>query len=219
MSQLAPKSPSVEALAGMRHLEQASQALMITSPALSAFLGSQRAVLASTLKITDRDDEDLKRCRACSYSLIPGWSCQTSRISRSNPNKSHPRNGRKQSNGRSSNSDMMQMIYKCSRCQSETKVNVTSQKPKAARSKLKMPAAEETAQVPLPNLESATSVRPPATKMAITSKEADKPAADASVKKRPRKTKHGGLQALLAKTKNESSSPAGFDLMDFMKSG
>lgn len=224
MTQFVSKRPSAETLAGMRHLEQASQLLMATSPALSAFLESQRITLASASSVSANRNEMLKVCGACSSALVPGWSCKTSRIpSRLNRDKKDVKKAiKKNKHGHLQSAEGQQIvIYECLRCHTKTKINITSQRPKAARrSKPEILALEEsTAQTPAPFSKPAILAGLSDTHRELSAKENDRSDIGANAKKRARKTKHGGLQALLAKSKSESTSRPGFDLMDFMKSG
>lgn len=218
MNQNSNKRPSADTLAALRHLEQASQLLSATSPALSAFLGSEKAALSSAYNIPREGNGTSKTCSACNSILIPGWSCSTSR-SRTLPRK-EKRGSEKHINGQSVTADKNQMVYECSKCHCKNKFNVTSHRPKAARRKSEMPVSGESIiQAPAPSVKPTIPSELSSTHKAVSEKEADRAETSATIKKRSRKTKHGGLQALLAKSKSESTSKSGFDLMDFMKSG
>lgn len=178
------------------YLQNAAHLLAVSSPTASAFIGSARNQLFQDFETdattTTKESEALHRntCRACGNVMIPGWSCTIQGKSRSK------QRGRKQD--AKTNETATKIIYSCSRCQRETEQPVPAQ----PRRHLK-------------RLKNVTSTEPTAV-AGVPSKDAESKApktANASSKQR-QKARKGGLQAMLAKNKTQSSNQ-GLDLMDF----
>jgi hypothetical protein len=205
-----------------KHLQAASNALLSTSPHISAFLAHQPQQ-SSPPTPSSHSNTAPDNCNACGNALIPGWSCTVSQrrlpeISKKSKTKSKvakkpvlPR--------------ITYIDYKCTLCNSVNTVKSDTQAP-ARRNRSKQPLLESkpaVAAVPI-QIASSTGIKSttvttatpsPALSTAVSSSSgAGRGEAD---KKRNRKQKLGGLQAMLAKSKAPSTTPKAFDFMDFMK--
>ena len=208
--------------AAQKHLQAASDVLLSTSPHASAFLAHQLRQSKPPTP-SSHSNTALDNCRACGHALIPGWSCTVSRrrlleISKKQNTKSKV--AKKPAVARTTYID-----YKCALCNSVNTAKSDTQAPsrrsKSRKSLLENTPAGPTVSVPTSTL---TVTKPTATATATPSP-APSPAVSSSSeqgrggadKKRNRKQKLGGLQAMLAKSKAPSTAPKAFDFMDFMK--
>ncbi|KEQ85472.1 hypothetical protein M438DRAFT_373860 [Aureobasidium pullulans EXF-150] len=207
--------------AAQRHLQAASNILLSTSPHISAFLASQAQPSSESSSHTIPDN-----CRACGNALVPGWSCTTS-------NRRLPERPSKKSKTKSKVAkkpavpSTTYIDYECSLCHGKNTFKSDTQPP-ARRSKTSKSAiqSKQSVAVAVPtmapvarpsttNTKGTTATPSPAPSTAASSSsEQTRAGAD---KKRGRKQKLGGLQAMLAKSKTSISAPAAFDFMDFMK--
>jgi hypothetical protein len=205
-----------------KHLQAASNLLLSTSPHASAFLAHQlrqsKPPTPSSHSNTAPDN-----CRACGHALIPGWSCTVSQrrlpeISKKSKTKS--KIAKKPAIPRITYID-----YRCTLCNSVNTAKSDTQAPaRRSRSKQSLLESKPTvAAVPVQTASSTvtksttltTSTPSPAPSTAVSSSSG--PARGEADKKRNRKQKLGGLQAMLAKSKAPSTAPKAFDFMDFMK--
>ncbi|KAH0343069.1 hypothetical protein KCU83_g8997, partial [Aureobasidium melanogenum] len=205
-----------------KHLQAASNLLLSTSPQISAFLASQLQQTKSPSLSHAKAVPD--NCRACGHALVPGWSCTVSKrrlpeISSKN-NKTKSKVAKKPARTQHTYID-----YKCTLCNSINTAKSDTQAP-ARRSKLSVASLQsKPAPTPAPVQNNATttnkptaattSIPDPAPSTAVSS--SSEQARGGADKKRNRKQKLGGLQALLAKSKAPASTPKAFDFMDFMK--
>jgi phage FluMu protein Com len=208
--------------AAQKHLQAASDVLLSTSPHASAFLAHQ---LRRSKPPTPSSSSNTvpENCHACGNALIPGWSCTVSHrrlpeISRKPKMKSKvakkpviPR--------------ITYIDYKCTLCNSVNTVKSDTQA-SARRSKSKKSLLESKPTIPTVPVQTSTAtvIKPsttttatpsPAPSTAVSSSSQE--ARGAADKKRNRKQKLGGLQAMLAKSKAPSTAPRAFDFTDFMK--
>lgn len=208
--------------AAQKHLQAASNLLLSTSPHISAFLASQlfqtKSPSASHLKAAPNN------CCACGHALIPGWSCTVSRRrlpeTPSKNIKTKSKVAKKPAKPQSTCID-----YKCTLCNSINTAKSDTQAPvrrsKSSMSSLQgkptaapVPVQTNTTTITKPTV-AATSTPSPALSTAVSS--SSEQARGGTDKKRNRKQKLGGLQAMLAKSKAPASAPKAFDFMDFMK--
>ncbi|OAL50341.1 hypothetical protein IQ07DRAFT_599478 [Pyrenochaeta sp. DS3sAY3a] len=191
-------APSHETGARAAFLQEAAQLLAVSSPSISAALGSARGRLIedADLQIAPKEYEAFRRecCGACGSLMIPGWSCQVSVQSQ------HTRRGNKPkgTTKRSVNADK-KTIYACLRCHRETILEI----PQRPAHRVKDSKAHTDAKS-IPILREARSTEEPAK---VTK------SINATSKQR-QKDRKGGLQAMLDKSKAQNTQ-SGFDLMDF----
>lgn len=209
--------------AARKHLQAASDVLLSTSPHASAFLAHQ--LRQSKPSTQSQPNTVPNNCRACGHALIPGWSCtvfqrRLPEISKKSNTKSKSKIAKKPMIPRITYID-----YKCTLCNSVNTVKSDTQAP-ARRPKAKKSLLEsKPAVAPVPMQASTTTITKPTTTKTATPSPAPSTAVPSSSeqgrggadKKRNRKQKLGGLQAMLAKSKAPSAATKGFDFMDFMK--
>ena len=208
--------------AAQRHLQAASNILLSTSPHISAFLASQAQPSSESSSHTIPDN-----CRACGNALVPGWSCKTSK--RRLPERPSKKSKTKSKVAKKPAVPSTTYIdYECSLCHGKNTFKSDTQPParRSKTSKSAIQSKQSVAPVAVPtvapvarpsttNTKGTTATPSPAPSTAVSSSsEQTRAGAD---KKRGRKQKLGGLQAMLAKSKASTSAPAAFDFMDFMK--
>ncbi|KAF2747252.1 hypothetical protein M011DRAFT_458539 [Sporormia fimetaria CBS 119925] len=187
--------------ARLKYLRDAAQLLSVASPTTAANLNATRIRLArERLVETEGPTKEWdalcrEACGACGNMLIPGWSCKVSMRSL----------GKKDLKQRKDTSAVVHeeraMVYSCLRCGRDTTQGLP---PKPTR-RLRRPGRHAKGSTPASeiknqNMEDSTKV--------VKS-------VNSSSKQRA-KARKGGLQAMLAKSKNQSSASSGLDLMDFM---
>lgn len=217
-----PRKNTDSITAGQKHLQAASNLLLSTSPQISAFLASQ--LHQTKLPSASHSKAVPNNCRACGHALIPGWSCIVSR--RRLPEISLKKSKTKSKVAKKPAKPQFTYIdYKCTLCNSINTAKSDTQAP-ARRSKSSMSSLQSKS-VAAPALLQTNATT--ATKPAIATTSTPSPAPSTAVsssseqarggadKKRNRKQKLGGLQAMLAKSKAPASAPKAFDFMDFMK--
>jgi phage FluMu protein Com len=208
--------------AAQKHLQAASDVLLSTSPHASAFLAHQLRQ-SKPPSLSSHPDTAPDNCRACGNALIPGWSCTVSQ--RRLPEISKKPKPKSRVAKKPVIPRITYIDYRCTLCNSVNTVKSDTQAP-ARRSKSNkslleskptittVPVQTSTATVIKPSATTTATPSPaPSTAVSSPSQEA-RGAAD---KKRNRKQKLGGLQAMLAKSKAPSTAPKAFDFMDFMK--
>lgn len=152
--------------------------------------------------------------------MIPGWSCKKYRPRpEPKPRKITQKAAERVSkSGKAKVAEKDYIALQCDLCHSVTRFKVPEKTSKPAASKV-IPKATTS----MYNSTPSTIVTPeaiatqPSLAVSVPEKLSVKSATDGAAKKRSKKNKAGGLAALLAKSKSESASPSGFDLMDFMK--
>ncbi|KAI4721648.1 hypothetical protein E4T48_02150 [Aureobasidium sp. EXF-10727] len=190
--------------AAQKHLQAASNLLLSTSPHASAFLASQ--LQQTKPPSTSQTNVVSENCRACGNIQVPGWSCTISKRRlpelSSKKKKAKSKVAKKPAVAQSTYVD-----YKCTLCSSiNTTKSVLESKPNVG------PPPVQTTTKPVI---ATTDTSSPAPSTAVSS--SSEQARGATDKKRNRKQKLGGLQAMLAKSKAPSTTPKAFDFMDFMK--
>lgn len=207
--------------AAQKHLQAASDALLSTSPHASAFLANQLGQSKTPTQSHPNTAPD--NCHACGNALIPGWSCTVSR--RRLPEISKKPRSKSKIAKKPAVPRITYIDYKCNLCNSTNTVKSDAQAPtrrsKSKKSLLESKSAISAVPVHMPTISAtkqtttATATPSPAPSAAVSSSsEQGRGGAD---KKRNRKQKLGGLQAMLAKSKTSTTGPKAFDFMDFMK--
>lgn len=183
----------------LRYLNESAHLLATTAPTTSRHLMARCSSLISENQIDRQPDLKKSACSACGSIIMPGWNC-TVRIE----GTSKRRDKRKVEKSGHSNAKVT--VYKCEVCGMTTRFPLgTLQRIKNAQDSSK-PAPAKTSTTP--NAES--KVTPSA------------PVAESGNKKRSRKKRQRGLDAILAKQRasdTRGSGGFGLDLMDFMKQG
>ncbi|CAD0098769.1 unnamed protein product [Aureobasidium mustum] len=208
--------------AAQKHLQAASNLLLSTSPHISAFLASQLQQTKSPS--LSHSNAIPNNCRACGNPLIPGWSCIVSKRRLPESSSKKPKTKSKVAK-KPAIPQHTYMDYKCTLCNSVNTAKSETQAP-ARRSKsaisflqgkptvMSTPVQTNATTTTKPTI-ATTSTPSPAPSTAVSS--SSEQARGGADKKRNRKQKLGGLQAMLAKSKAPASTPKAFDFMDFMK--
>ncbi|KAI9829479.1 MAG: hypothetical protein M1819_006299 [Sarea resinae] len=240
--------------ARLQFLHDTAHVLFATSPAISSHLlaTSTSLALENDVKLPDARRRDF--CNGCGNIMIPGYSSQiatattTTAAAAGRTRGSHVRRGRREGQRRPKGKraeketqhaphqprsaiehkpnharSAKELIHTCDVCGRKTRQPIPPPPPPPLRRKAK-PKPRSAAQSQ-PSRETSEPVSTSANR--TPSGESEKPASiNAGSKKRAKARKRGGLQALIAKTKTEQSSPSaigeagfGLDLMDLMKSG
>jgi cobalamin biosynthesis Mg chelatase CobN len=185
----------------LRFLKEAAYTLAISSPTIAASLGAAHRTLLTEndidIEIQSREWDALRRgiCGSCGNVMMSGW---TSSISRNTPGA---KKTKKDQTGPRTEPEKS-VIYTCQRCDRKTvqKLQPRPSKHMATKSKAKTIASLDSSSAK-PSMEGDSKIGK---------------SASANSKQR-KKTRKGGLQALLEKSKASTSSPGGLDLMDFMQ--
>lgn len=187
-------------------LKEAAHLLAIPSPTTSAALGAARD------KLLEQQDADLEApkkkwhalrrevCGACGNLMVPGWSCEVTHQTRSGKLSKK----KTKDTPKPSSRPEKDVVYTCSRCHRRT---VQTLPPRPSRH-----ATQSTRGIDPRNIVDASTPR----ENGIEATSAVIKSANASSKQR-KKTRKGGLQALLDKSKTQTSGSLGLDLMDFMQ--
>lgn len=189
----------------LKFLKESAHLLALTSPVTSAQLGSEhdRLLLSEELDLhASKKDWDAHRremCGACGNLMIPGWSCNVFHES-SRLIQKKTKAGTKQLPKAEKS-----IVYQCLRCHRKTVQTLPTRPPKH----VKLSGEKVKIQAP-----SVVVVKESKAKDSNVAK-----SVNASSKQRAKARKQSGLQAMLAKSKTQSSSGSGFglDLMDLMQ--
>ncbi|KAF2798320.1 hypothetical protein K505DRAFT_233514 [Melanomma pulvis-pyrius CBS 109.77] len=187
-------------------LKEAAYLIAIPSPTTSAALGTARDKLLeqhdADLEAPNKEWHALRRevCGACGNLMVPGWSCEVTHQTRSK------KLGKRKTKDalKPSNRPEKDVVYTCSRCHRRT---VQTLPPRPSRH-----AQQSTGAIDTRNIIDAFTPR----EKGVEATSAVIKSANASSKQR-KKTRKGGLQALLDKSKTQTSGSLGLDLMDFMQ--
>jgi phage FluMu protein Com len=205
-----------------KHLQAASNLLLPTSPHISAFLAHQLRQ-SSPLTPSSHPNAATDNCNACGNALIPGWSCTVSQ--RRLPEISKKPKTKSKVAKKPTLPRITYIDNKCTLCNSVNTAKSDTQAP-TRRVKSKQSLFESKPTIAAVPVQTSTTTIPKSTAISTTT---SSPAPSAAVssssgqargeadKKRNRKQKLGGLQAMLAKSKAPSTAPKAFDFMDFMK--
>ncbi|KAF2018978.1 hypothetical protein BU24DRAFT_405701 [Aaosphaeria arxii CBS 175.79] len=193
----------------LEYLDKAAHLLAISAPTISATLGTARDSLLGEqdvdLDMPSKDWRALRRdmCGACGSIMIPGWSCQVAHEVQLKSVKQGPKRRRHHTTERKD----IDVVYTCLRC--ERKTTQPLERRTQRHMKKRSSQGPKTASIALPTREVAKDDRP--------SKPNPKTASSGS--KQRAKARKGGLQAMLAQSKAQTSKQGGLglDLMDFMQ--
>lgn len=209
--------------ARLKYLHKAAHVLAMASPETSSFLESQYSHLLAENELAAPESRRREVCGACGTILIPGLSCSVTQ-EMGQPGRPRKRSSkvekRETSNRGKDSSSCRTKIYSCLRCSSKTQLQIPTSKarmntPKSGKALVgdtSIPVVAASAQTAAAKSSGATSVAPSPTPAPVVG--------NANSKKRA-KARKGGLQAMLANSKKDTSSSKGFglDLMDLMRSG
>ncbi|KAK5149316.1 hypothetical protein BJ546DRAFT_834404 [Cryomyces antarcticus] len=206
--------------ARLKYLHESAHLLATSSPAISASLESQydKLVFENGLDVPESRRREV--CASCGNIMAPESS---SHVVQEKPIPARI----KRKGGSTGTSSALKharpdkiVVYQCNRCNSKTRFAAKGPPPVKTASILvtRTPSAQHSPSPAsaLPSSETSTP-KPPNDLQSATN------GLNASSKKRAKARKQGGLQALLARSKNEGragppSSGFGLDLMDLMKS-
>lgn len=199
---------STDSTAHLRFLEQASEALSVTAPAVSSHLRVSKRDAAVSYGVDAETSENA--CSACGRGLLLGWSCEPLRTA----GHRQTRQQRISGDGRTTR------CVECSTCGTENTIKVQKRaKAQAAKASNRVqkrgpsPALQKEIHVSEPQLDPAPILPSPPAKEQTPETTQPKPTA-----RRKARGKNASLQALLA-NKKEAPKSSGFGLgfMDFMK--
>jgi RNase P subunit RPR2 len=185
----------------LEFLKEAAQLLYVTSPASSATLGAARNKLLEERNIDieapAKEWNALRRevCGACGNLMLPGWTCEVTRELR--PRGSMERT--KEEAFKTSRKEK-DLVYSCLRCHRRTVQPLPLAPVRRSRKEKRSIKVQKT--------------DPAVNASNLADKNKEVKSANASSKQRA-KARKGGLQAMLAKSKTQTSK--GLDLMDFMQ--
>lgn len=201
-----------------RYLDESAHLLASTSPAISRHLRSQLHKVATDYNLSLSDAQKNGACGACGNLMIPGWTSRTY-LDNERPTRNLKRKATKQDD----KAGLKAVCNECLICNRVTRLPL----PAPIRALSKEPAnppcskiTPTTSKNPIgTNIPAEPGAGPPASPFNNASS-----FTNASSKRRAKARKQSGLQALLAKKKEESlgggsSTGFGLDLMDFMKTG
>ena len=192
--------------AKLRFLNASAHHYLTSAPATSTHLMLQRNLEVADNGLVLREDEGSRSCRACGSILIPGRTSRTSIIS-DGVSKNKARS-KKRSAEREVEKPIKFVKIDCLVCYRFEKKPLQRPTDSSVRK-----SGKATAQ-PTPLTVTRAGVTDPASPQSL------KPVTtNASSKQRAKARKHGGLQAMLEKSKASSipSSGFGLDLLDLMK--
>lgn len=179
------------------YLRNATHLLAISSPSASSFLGSARDRLLgdAELEVSSKDQGSvrLETCGACGNVMIPGWSCKIRTRPQVQIDGNIP-----EKKPREPKHTRTTTVYSCSRCNRETSQLLKPKPRRRLRGSNKSLHGTVTSEKIMSRLDDTKS-----------------PKSVNTNSKQRQKARKGGLQAMLEKTKTQSSSQAGLDLMDF----
>jgi len=205
-----------------KHLDESAHLLACASPAISRHLRSQLHTLATDYNLNLSDAQKREACGACGNIMTPGWTSRTyldiGRSKRSLKRNASRRSdtGNLWSKEQTEEAAAKAVCYECLICNRVTRQALPA--PRRASQK-------KQEQIPPPSKLVDTASRDP-NAAHITAESGLGPPlssfSNASSRRRAKARKQSGLQALLAKKKEESlgggfATGFGLDLMDLMK--
>jgi ribonuclease MRP protein subunit SNM1 len=190
----------------LKYLNDSAHFLATTTTSTSAYLQSQCHSLISDNDIDQMESSRRYTCGACGNLNIVGW---TSTIQLNIPRKKQ--NARRRAKVERPLNQAKDILYKCELCGRVTQQHIPKMPGKTTRACI---SGSRTQDVQNP-------ANPSTPLPAISQATLGAASANVSSRKRAKIRKHGGLQALLAKSKEEasrgSSGSFGLDLLDLMK--
>lgn len=198
---------STDADARLRFLEQASETLSVTAPAVSSHLRISKRDAALSYGVDAETSGNA--CSACGRKFLLGWSCEPLRTA------SHRQTRQQRING----DGRITRCVKCSACSTTNTIKVQKRaKPQIAKAshrvqKKNSSVLPKETHVPEPQPDPVPALPSPPAKEHTPQTTQPKPTA-----RRKARGKKASLQALLA-NKKEAPKSSGFalDFMDFMK--
>ncbi|KAJ4323773.1 hypothetical protein N0V94_001692 [Neodidymelliopsis sp. IMI 364377] len=154
-----------------------------------------RLIEDAELELQPKEVDALRRglCGACGNPMIAGWSCKVAHQIQSK------RVRKEKKPGKESTQPVKTVVYTCLRCERETVQLLQSRPAKHVKKSTSQKITKVAPEIPKPTEEDDSKVSK---------------SVNASSKQR-KKARKGGLQAMLEKSKSQSSNQGGFDLMDF----
>ena len=187
-----------------RFLDAAARSYAVDHPATSAHLMTQRNEDSNSLRRPLVRDSAITRCSACGTLVIPGVTSKTILRNAGPDRKVKRKNNLNRRGGETTEQEHkkdMLLIVECLRCHRHMRRPIDT--PRQPRDK-RYAAAEGIGKTSLPETSAKNAV--------------EKLVKDNAQSKQRAKARKGGLQALLDKSKQDSSPSRGnLDLMDFMK--
>lgn len=181
-----------------QYLNEASQLLMVSSPAVSAYLQHVSAALQRENDKAPAPTTHIRSCNACGSLMVPGWNCVSFMEKKQN---SRDQRGKLRNNEPHDKT----MRLTCSRCGASTTIHSHQ--------------SRKSAKVPLGTLKNPTQPRPAQSEAQPQVPRPDtKPTSSATSRKA--RAKKASLQSLVTDSKRFApvqKHEAGPDLMDFMK--
>jgi hypothetical protein len=189
----------------LKFLKESAHLLAFTSPATSAVLGSEHDRLLQSEELdlqASKKDWDAHRrqmCGACGNLMIPGWSCYVFHESL------RPTQRKKNAGTKDLPKAEKSIVYQCLRCHRKTVQTMPTRPPRHVK------LSSEPSKTEAPSV---VVVKESRRKDGHVAK-----SVNASSKQRAKARKQSGLQAMLAKSKTQSSGGSGFglDLTDLMQ--
>lgn len=199
---------STDSDARLRFLEQASETLSVTAPAVSSHLRTSRREAALSYGVESETSGNV--CSACGRELLLVWSCEPLRCA------SHKQTRQQRISG----DGRVTRCVECSTCGTENLIKVQKRaKPQTAKASYPVQkrnpssALPKETHVPEPQPDPVPVLPSPPAKEQTPDATQPKPTA-----RRKARGKNASLQALLANKKEAPrSSGFGLDFMDFMK--
>lgn len=199
----------------LKFLDASAHHYSSLAPATSAHLMLEHMTVAADNEIASPKGADWNTaCGACGTIRIPGWTSRTTIVDPTKPKKGSSKIKKKlESSGTAKGSAEKHVVIECLKCHRKT----TTPMQKSQGHRFGRPPSHNAASTSGPS-----SVEPvPLSAPTVRDQAQVSPnpiSVNSSSKKRAQARKHGGLQAMLEKSKgSESSSGFGLDLMDFMK--
>lgn len=195
--------------ARLRFLEQASEALAVTSPTVSSLIRATKREAASLQGLETAAPENT--CSACSQSLILSWSCEPIRTIE------HRQTRQQRISGNASTTKCV----KCSACGTENTIQHQKRK-RTNEPKLSITTRDAKRKITI-SVEQPTPVSlpepTPVPSPTLSKEQTPEAVSTKPTARRKARGKNATLQALLANKKPEAPKSSGFglDFMDFMK--
>lgn len=197
----------------LAYLHKAIQHLAVASPTIAATLGTQRDMLLQSqdtdLSISQKEWRMYRQatCGACGNCFMPGWSSTSSLSGNSTNGISNKTRVKPETK------ITKEIAHSCLRCGRNTIIPLEHRPPRHMRKKVTRRIDSSST-----NLQRISPSTIPSIAIKETMGAAPPKTASASSKQRA-KARKGGLQAMLAQSKAQSSAKPGLglDLMDFMQ--
>jgi ribonuclease MRP protein subunit SNM1 len=201
-------SPAISAR--LKYLNDSAHLLVTSAPGTSAYLMSRCNGLMFDNGLDQSDAHKRHVCGACGNIMILGWT-GTRQLESLKAQKGR-RNARSTIQ-QSSSEKVKTVVYTCQRCGRRTRQSINTNIPRPSKT-LDTTYLSKASQI-------ATPLRAPSSETHSGTRTPSSASANASSRKRAKIRKQGGLQALLAKNRENdtrgSTGGFGLDLLDLMK--